>query len=190
MQNLGSIDVYDPTYIEFIKKNGFVSDFGDLAERAFKMGISVLCIHLDADDTSDTTVFENKITPAFQKTELTDKQICNNLVAVVPITMSEAWMLADINLLKEEIGTTLSNTDLGLNRNPETIADPKEVIINALRIAQNDIPKRRKRITISDIYQPVGQSISLLELERLASFQKFRNAVKNAFIKLNYLHVS
>ena len=102
--------------------------------------------------------------------------------------MTEAWMLADKELLKEEIGTTMSNTDLGINRSPESIADPKETIKNALDIAQSHLSGRRSRINIGDLYQPIGQKITMEHLEKLESFNKFKLSVENALKKLKYLN--
>lgn len=101
--------------------------------------------------------------------------------------MSEAWILADKELLKEEIGTDKNNQELGLVKHPETIANPKQAIENALQIAQEYLPKRRNKITIAEIYQPIGQNISLEKLYFLESFKKFANAVKKAFERLEYI---
>ena len=97
-------------------------------------------------------------------------------------------MLADKELLKEEIGTNLSNTDLGINRSAETIADPKKIIEDALIIAQQDLPKRRNKIIIDDLYQQIGQKVHIDKLRFLDSFNKFELSVKSAFVSLNYLH--
>ena len=182
------IDVYEPAYFDFINKNGFVSDIEKLAETSFSTGISVLCIHTDADDFTDEHVIKHKFLPAFENLQSKkNEKVCKNLVAIIPITMSEAWMLADKKLLKDEIGTKLTDTKLGINHPPENIKNPKEVICEALRIAQQDLPKRRKKLEIADIYQPIGQNIKIEELEKLDSYKKFKNAVRQSFIKLNYL---
>ncbi len=184
----GQIDVYDPVFIEFDKRNGFIEDFVDLSVKAFKNGINVLCIHADADHNDDVQVIEDKISPAFKTVEnYATNQICKNLVAIVPVHMSEAWMLADKNLLKDEIGTDLSNQDLNITRHPESIADPKQTIESALNIAQKHLPNRRKRLTISELYQPIGQKISIEKLETLKSYKKFKLFVEEALRKINYL---
>jgi hypothetical protein len=185
----GVIEVYNPLFIKFPKKNGFVNDAISLSIEAYKIGINVLCVHVDADSNKDDDVIEFKIDPAFTAINGIDNNgNCKNLVAIIPIHMTEAWMLADKDLLKEEIGTNMSNTDLGINRHPESIANPKKTIENAINIAQADLPKRRDKTTISDLYQPIGQKITTEKLEALNSFNKFKLSVKNALKKLNYLH--
>lgn len=182
------IEVYAPLYINFAKGNNFVESCSLTAQSAFERGVSVLCIHSDADAKTDTETFIFKINPAFEAIQgQQEENICKNLVPIVPVTMSESWMLADKDLFKEEINTNLSNTDLGIQSNPENIADPKEAIENALRISQENQTKRKQKITISDLYQPIGQQLSIEKLDKLPSFKKFFNTVRSAFEKLNYL---
>ena len=112
---------------------------------------------------------------------------CKILTPVIPVRMMEAWMLADKELLKSEIGTTKSDNDLKINRDPETIADPKAVIEEAIRIAQSDLPKRRQRLTISDLYAIIGDKISINKLLSLDSYQKFQDEVRATYRTLNYM---
>ena len=102
--------------------------------------------------------------------------------------MTEAWMLADREALRNEIGTELTVQNLGINRSPEGIADPKSVIADAIRQAYSDVPRRRHKMSIADLYLPLGQKAKMEELERLPSFQKFRSAVREVYRSLNYLH--
>lgn len=183
-----SIEVYEPVYIKSVKTGTFINDVELLLKEASKIGSNVVCFHADADDKDDRNVLQYKIEPIISLVENLGSDSCKNIVSIVPIRMSEAWMLADKKLLKEEIGTNKSDIELNINKYPEAIADPKEVIIEALRIAQDHLPKRRNRITISDLYQPIGQKISINELENLSSFTRFRSSVELAFITLNYLH--
>jgi hypothetical protein len=171
-----------------------IGDFTSLIERyaqqAFDLGLNVLCIHADADDSTDIKTFDFKITPAFNSIMQSNKEeLCKNLVAIVPIQMIEAWMLVDKTLLKQEIGTEMTDKELGINRDPESIADPKQIIENAIRIGRQSMTKRRRKdLTIGDLYQIIGTSINLKNLETLSSFKKFRLAVQEAFRQMNYLH--
>lgn len=185
----GSIDVFDPVFIRLPKKDDFVSNLLAVAAEAHKIGINVLCVHVDADNNSDEQVTHFKVNPAFSAIENQNDNIsCKNLVAIIPIHMTEAWMLADKDLLKDEIGTDMSNADLGINRTPESIADPKKYIESALNIAQAHLPKRREKIHIEDLYQPIGQKVAIGKLEVLPSFNKFKLSVEEALRKLNFLN--
>lgn len=183
------IEVFPLSYIPSPKLEGFVINTIEIAKQAAQNGIQVLCIHADADAADADGTLAYRINPAFENIEnYGPDPICKNLVAIIPIHMSEAWMLADTAIFKREIHTTKSNQDLGITRQPERIADPKELIQNAIRIAQSDLPKKRRELTIGEIYQPLGQKVPLESLRRLSSYNAFAAAVRNAFVKLNYLH--
>lgn len=121
------------------KESGdFVETVKSYAKQAEKKGIMVLCVHTDADAATDTNIFNYKINPAFTAVDdVQGENLCKNLVAIVPIQMTEAWMLSDKELLKVEIGTRKSDEDLGINRSPEGYADPKQAIEIAIRKARN-----------------------------------------------------
>ncbi|MES2330850.1 MAG: DUF4276 family protein [Bacteroidota bacterium] len=182
------IEVFEPIFIKFPKIDTFVNDAIAVAKKAFDIGINVLCIHMDADSPSNADTLKYKFNPAvIAINKENNGTICKNLVAIIPIYMTEAWMLADKNLFKEEIGTTKSDIDLGINKAPENISNPKKIIEEALVIAQNHLPKRRDRIAISDLYQPLGQKTSIDELIKLDSFKNFQLFVNDSLKKLNYL---
>lgn len=154
--------------------------------------LDVICVHCDADGRSSKKVMNNKINPAFQLVENSDKgKMCKNLVAVIPVQMTEAWMLADFDLLKDEIGTRMSNRELELPvriNQIESLSNPKEKIINALRIAQASKPRRRRKIKISELYTPLSQKLSIKELRELPSFRAFEENAREALKRLNYLY--
>ena len=184
----GEIEVYEP---EHIKSYGeFVEEVFRASQDAHKIGMKVLCIHTDADRKTNSHVIEHKIKPAFENiVNSGDTNLCKNLVAVIPIQMTEAWMLADKDALKNQIDTDLTDRDLEIHRQPENYADPKEAIENAIRIARGQLPRRRRyEFGISELYQIVGQTADLTKLERLSSYQNFKNGVVKAFEKLGYLH--
>lgn len=173
------------------KENGeFIGVVKTYAKKAYEQGLMVLCVHTDADDSTDTHTFRYKINPALDAVEELDEPgFCKNIVAIVPVRMSEAWMLSDTELLRNEIGTSNSDQELKIDRKPEAYADPKAAIEEAIRIARQNLTKRRRReLTIGELYLPIGQKIALHELEKQPSYQKFRKAVQEAFRKLNYLH--
>ena len=182
----GVIEVYDPIFIGFPKPGGFIDASTKIAAKAFEDGMHTICIHVDADHHDESKVIENKITPAVEHIS-TLTNVCKNIISVIPVHMTEGWMLADKELFKDEIGTSLSDEALNINRDPEAISDPKALIKEALRIAQESLPRRRRKIVISDLYQPLGQKLSITALEELESFRNFKESVRGAFRKLGYL---
>ena len=113
------------------------------------------------------------------------------LVNLIPVHMTEAWILADKRLLKQQIGTTLSDTELNLNKAPESISNPKQAIENAIRIARQNIVKRRRRnLGIGELYAPLGQLINIDQLMDLKSYRQFWDNVINSLKQLNLMRAN
>ena len=150
----------------------------------------VICVHCDSDDPAIDFVLKHKINPAFKLVDDTENA-CNNLVAVIPVQMTEAWMLVDIDLFLGEINTNKSCDELNLpckTSQIENIANPKIRIEEALRKAQINLSKRRSKIKIADLYTPISQKLTMARLEQLPSFRAFKENVKSSLIYLNYLY--
>lgn len=187
---------YIETELEIIKieKTGlsFNQQVLKAAEKAKNdFEILILFVHTDSDNRDDANVFNTKIIPAVELVhQQADDTVCRKIVAIVPIQMTESWMLADKELLKNEIGIEGSDVDLGLHRNPEEIANPKAVIENIIRISKENQVKRKrnKGLTVSDLYQIMGQKIELAELEKLPSYLKFKNSLIEKLTELNFYH--
>lgn len=167
----------------------FTEKMLDATRIAEDKGITALCIHTDADSATAENALSNKITPF--RTALTTAQHTRipAIAALIPVRMTEAWMLADISLLQQQIGaSTLSANELGLSRSPEAYADPKNAIENVLRIAQANRSKRhRNALSIADLYAEMGQLLSINSLRALPSFRAFEAEVENVFRELNLL---
>lgn len=177
----GEIEVYEPEHID--SYGGFIEEVFRASEDAYKIGIKVLCVHTDADAKDDSRVVKHKINPAFENVITSENvNLCKNLVAVIPIQMTESWMLGDKDVLKDQIDTDLTDTDLGIHRQPENYANPKGAIEEAIRIARRNLPQRRRyEFGISELYQIIGQTADLTKLARLGSYQKFKDGVVEAF---------
>jgi Domain of unknown function (DUF4276) len=174
--------------LEPIPKSLGPKRFVDQAEAAAKIGVeefgmTLLCVHVDADSNSPEKVIREKIQPAKERlSSLGSEQHCSEMLAVIPVQMTESWMMADVDVLKTEIGTTIPNDKLGFHRKPEEIADPKGVINAAIRMVKADGPKKRQAdLAISDLYQIMGNKISLEKLAILPSYQHFRAQVEEFF---------
>ncbi len=155
-----------------------------------KYSISMLCIHADSDSKTITDVMENKFFPFYEALKAKDdKDFCKCIVPTIPIQMIESWMLADKLLLKQLIDAEgISDSDLGIDRPPESYADPKEAINNAIRIAFEGKPKRKRdQIKISDLYEVLGNQLDLDSLRSIPSFRSFEDGMLNAFKRLNLI---
>lgn len=155
-----------------------------------KFGILLLFVHTDSDSDSDDLIFHSKIIPAQTLISKQDDNYCKYIVAIVPIRMTESWMIADKDLLKNEIGVDKSDSELGIHLNPETINNPKFVIEEIIRVSKEDETKRKRNrgLAISDLYQIIGQKVDLTELQKLSSYIKFKQSLIDKLRELNFYH--
>ena len=184
----GVIEVYPPQYIPTQEK-AFNEKVLEAAIAADQQGLMVLCVHTDADDSSDEKARAERIHPSFEAVlQAENGNICKNLAAIVPVQMTEAWLLADEAVLLDAVMSSKTLKELGIEHTPESYSDPKAIIKEAIRSAhQNKRKRHRQQVSISDLYGPVGQQCDLGKLRKLSSFQKFEEEVRQALKKLNYL---
>lgn len=110
-------------------------------------------------------------------------------VAVVPVKMTEAWLLLDETAIRKVVRKPKGVQSLGLPpaAGVEAIADPKKVLRNALLAAVQTTGRRRRkftrefprlrRILLEDL-PPGGQ------LASLPSWNAFRSATQDALAEL------
>jgi hypothetical protein len=179
----GDIDI-DVFCLNIDKRGlGFVEQVKKAAKEGYdSFGVRVLCVHTDADDRTDEAVFANKITPARAALcKLDESEGCKICSFAVPVHEMESWMLADKTLLKKQIGTDMSDAELGINKKPEEITHPKEAIEEAVRIARRGLRQRfRGNLAIADLYLPIGQKVELEQLDALPSYIKFKKSVTDS----------
>ncbi|MCA2620925.1 MULTISPECIES: DUF4276 family protein [unclassified Microcystis] len=178
------IEIFEPICLSQISGENIREKAKKYAIQAVEKGAMVLCFHADADDKTDENAFNERINPAFNAIKSDKGDLCNNLVAIVPIQMTEAWMLADKELLKKQLCTKKSDSELAIDKHPESFSNPKETIKNAINKAREGIAKRyRNKLKIDDLYSPLA-TIELSKLESLSSYKKFEEAVRDIFPQL------
>lgn len=170
----------------------FVEKMLDAARVAWQeRGMEILFIHADSDNRTEDAVWHNKFQPLFQALEGTpDDEYCPQVVPTIPVQMIESWMLADKELFKRLINAKdKQDAQLGIEKDPEQYSDPKQTIVEAIRKASEGKPrKRRDEVTISDLYDMLGNSLSLDKLRQIPSFSRFEGRVKEALRSLGLMH--
>lgn len=182
-----NIEVYEPVYLQK-KGSNFVEQVKNLA--IDYNYFNVICIHCDSDDISPNHVINSKFIPAFNEIEH-HHSACKNIVKIIPVQMTEAWLMADFDLLKKKLGTTLNNSELGLPVRTsliESLSNPKDIINCAINKASEDMSRRRRRLSISQLYSPISQEILIEKLISLSSFNCFLNEVITSLNNINYLN--
>lgn len=181
-------------YLHLIRIDKTGLDFPQMVVTASRAGVEEcgimsLAVHTDADRETYEQRWNDKIVPAHNalNAEKSDSY-CLLLTPIIPVRMIEAWLLADKELFKAEIGTELMDSELGIDRDPEGIANPKAVIEEAIRKATEMLPKRRRRISISDLYGYIGDAVSINSLSSLSSYRRFRDVIRQTLRALHYMY--
>jgi len=152
-------------------------------------GYHALIVHADADHPTAYQAMKERIQPGFERvlTERDKNEVCRQLVPIIPIRMTEAWMLADIEALQEVIGTDLDAERLGISkkRNIESDTDPKQTIKEAVRNAEANSSPRRRRIKLASLYEPLAGRIRLERLQSLSAYRQFADDLTKTLAALH-----
>ena len=150
-------------------------------------GLHLLFVHRDAD-TAGAEARYQEIEIAVRDVE----QEGMPWIGVVPVRMTEAWLLLDETAIRDVVGKPGGRTplDLPAPEHAERVANPKERLRDALLTASGNRGRRRRRFArefprlrrrlLQDL--PIGG-----ELERLESWTRFRDdtvdAVRNIALR-------
>lgn len=159
------------------------------AEKAY--GSELLVFHLDSDHPTFERSVEERFRPGYEKLQIEAEKFPNhynlNIVPVIPIRMTDAWLLADFNAFRLSIGTDYSAKDLNFPERPqqiEAISDPKAVFEQAVRTCSR---RRRKTIWPDEIWLTLAQKIDLALLEQVPAYRAFSERFAAILRQLNYL---
>jgi hypothetical protein len=101
---------------------------------------------------------------------------------VVPVQMTEAWLLFDEGAIRRAAGNPNGRITLPLPdwRRAESLAKPKEILFEALRVA-SELPARRRRAL--DVERARARIVDFIDdfspLHELPSFRRLENDVRN-----------
>lgn len=137
--------------------------------------LDLLFVHRDAENASADA--------RYQEIEAAVREVVQDgmsWIGVVPVRMTEAWLLLDEAAIRKVVGKPNGKTRLNLPapEHAERVADPKERLKNALLTASGtrgrrwrkvarEFPRLRRRL-LQEL--PIGG-----ELERLESWTRFRD---------------
>jgi len=130
----------------------------------------LLFVHRDAETTS----LEERLSEINQAVSnvIVDRQM-PAIVCVVPIRMMEAWLLFDINAIRQAAGNPNGTVPLNLPTlsDIESIPNPKRVLHNILRIATELGTYRRRRFDTNIAVQRIPECIEdFSSLRSLSAF--------------------
>ena len=143
----------------------------------------VLFIHADADGRDGRAAKVERVQPAVERLQ-GRLGPTRQAVAVVPIRMTEAWVLADLDAFRSSIGTTRDARALGLvdvlAHGPDHVPDPKAL----LRAAITATRPRSRGVHLGAYLGLIAEATSLDQLRRLEAFRQLEADLEAALRNL------
>lgn len=148
----------------------------------------LLFIHRDTDRETIATRKEEIFAAVEQVAEKLRPEI---FVCVIPVRMTEAWLLFDEDAIRRASGN--HNGDMPLNlprlRDIEDIADPKEMLNAKLKIASGKVGRRLKKFNISHSVTQISEYIEdFAPLRELDAFQELETDIQNIIARINEIN--
>lgn len=170
------------------------SEAGNQAERILSVarkaaGYHALIVHADADAPTREDALAHRIEPGWQLVREAENQICRALLPIIPVRMTEAWMMADVEAFRQVVGTDLPADQLGFPNQPhevESIQDPKQ----ELGVALNQVftgQRRRRKVNLGQYYEPLARRIRMEVLERVPAFRAFADDLTELLQRLSFI---
>ena len=136
---------------------------------------NVLLVHRDAETQNPDKRYE-EINTAYRDAQI--GTACSH-VCVVPVRMTEAWLLFNESAIRKAAGNPNGTISLNLPEVPDNEPNPKQVLLEALRDASGLKGRRRK------LFRPEAARFTLANLiddfaplRRLIAFRRFEHDVQ------------
>jgi hypothetical protein len=141
-----------------------------------------LFVHRDAEGV-EATVRQQEI-----ETSWPDSQQTAVLICVVPVRMTEAWLVANEKPIRLAVGNPNGTESLGLPavKDVESLPDPKKILFEALKAASGLNASRKRRFNPHKFRHRVSELTDDLEpLRKLSSFRHLEAQVQKYLAKSN-----
>jgi hypothetical protein len=155
-------------------------------------GYHALIIHSDGDDRGhEQTVVElfqpgkNHVLSASMH-----ESVCVDLVPLIPVRMTEAWMLADPDALCTVLGKKGDARTLGVPIKAKLVEkefNPKTTLDHVIKRAYPNTSNSKRQEIKHDLYKELGSKISLKRLSEVPSYQQFVEDLTATLRMLNFI---
>jgi hypothetical protein len=161
-------------------------------------GHHALIVHSDADDRGYKQTLVERFHPGYervQRARISENNVCEHLVPIIPVRMLEAWMLADSDALCHMMGTKVKKQAsklpaiLGIPAKAKLVeseTDPKDTLNNAIKRAYPGQSRVWGSIR-GRLYEELAFKISLDRLYQVPSYQQFTHDLTTALKILNLI---
>lgn len=139
-----------------------------------------LFIHRDAE-RQPITDRHQEIAEAWENARIRSEN--NHFAAIVPVRMTEAWLLFDEQAIRTAAGNPSGKQPIVIPslRTLETLPDPKQVLQRLLREASGLNPRQLRRFNVSRAVQLVADNVQdYSPLRSLAAFTMFDESIRTS----------
>ena len=185
------VDVLEPISLNHTIDRQFPTRVDRMLEAARRAsGYHALIVHADADYPSPDRALLERFIPGqtrVRQARQAQESVCEYLVPIIPVQMTEAWMLADPDALREVIGVRLALEALGTPAHPhqvESDPDPKQTLNVVIQNALAQRSHRRRRIALGAVYEPLARQIDLAKLGSVPAYTEFVTDLTQTLIAL------
>lgn len=182
------IDVKPVDPISF-SKSGMKRDECILQAARRAANYNILIIHADADYRTAERALKERFYPGYSLVQQAQEDVCRCVIPIVPVQMTEAWMLADPEALRTALGTSKKAQELGLPQKAKLVeadSDPKQTLKMIVGKA-NTHRTRQRFVEVNSIYTLLGRKVDLLRLGDVPAYQRFMQDLVNAFRIINLI---
>lgn len=147
-------------------------------------GYNFVIFHLDADASDTEKAYQERFLPGYQQLDPLDKHLNRDLIPLIPVRMTDAWLLVDAVALNNVIQPQADLRTLGVPEHPqqiESISDPKSIFDATIR--QSKISP----LSLPDIYDNLAAEINLARLEQVPAYQEFKTRLIQTLKEQHYL---
>ena len=182
------IDVKPVDPISF-SKTGMKQDECILQAARRAASYNILIIHADADYRTAERALKERFYPGYSLVQQAQEAVCRCVLPIVPVQMTEAWMLADPEALRAALGTSKKVQDLGLPLKAKLVeadSDPKHTLKMIVSKA-NTHRSRQRFVEVNSLYTFLGRKVDLSRLRDVPAYQRFVHDLVNAFRIINLI---
>lgn len=185
------VDVLEPISLNHTIDRQYPTRVERILEAARRAsGYHALIVHADADYPTRQRALLERYMPGemrVRQARAAHEAVYEYLVPIIPVQMTEAWMLADPEALCDVIGASRGAEMFRLPGHPhqvESDPDPKQTLHTVIQQAFVQRPRRRQHITLKEIYEPLARQIDLMKLDGVPAYAQFMADLTQTLVKL------
>lgn len=185
---LPHVDILDPVDLPISESDlSQIEKMHKVAQAAD--GFNLVLFGLDADAPNTDKAYKERFEPGYTALLEIDEGVNYDIVPIIPVRMTDAWIIIDFAAFRAVVGTKLDAQTLGFPNKPhevESIQSPKTVFENAIETARPG-RKNRPKINPADVYRPIAQRLDLNLLEKVPAYQEFEERLIAKLTELHFL---